>query len=289
MTINQRPFNLKFDKDAEEVIRGTMPSGWSPNISIILGSGLGDLAKEIEDPMRIEFRHLWPWATSSLPGHDKQVVLGSLCGLRIMAFSGRIHGYEGYTPEETVQPVLLAKAMGSGLLVLTNAAGGLNPDLFPGKPMIITDQLDLTKDSPLRGRNNDPLLCRFPSPAGMYKPQVERLRRAMQAVYGFMKLGVYAGVSGPAYETGAEVRMYRNFGGDAIGMSTVQEALVATATELPIAGISLITNIAGGTEHQKVTHEEVTAAGKEAGPNMVRFMRTFFDLYRTEVVEATTK
>lgn len=275
--------NLKVDPLALLAVNNLMAKNgfnkdWKPKFAVILGSGLGGLAKEIKNPHRLSFKEAWNWINSDnqVPGHDKEIVVGQLFGHDMLAFSGRIHCYEGYTPQQSVQPVLLAHALGAKFILLTNAAGGLSDAARMACPMVITDQLKLSDATPLRGPNNDALGARFLDVSQVYNNQYTKALYQAQTEAGFPNSsGTYMYMAGPQYETKAEVRALRVLGADAVGMSTVFEAITAAWLKLPVAAFSLITNVAGGFNDQPVEHEEVEAVGAESGPKLIQFVKRF--------------
>jgi purine-nucleoside phosphorylase len=247
-----------------------------PRVGIVLGSGLGDLADDVVDAVAIPFEALPGWPAASAPGHAGRLVLGTLAGVPLVMLQGRIHLYEGHDAGLAVQPVLLMQRLGAEVLVLTNAAGGVNRAFRPGTLMIITDHLNLTGRSPLIGPNADEIGPRFPDQTTTWSPRlVERLRRAAAAEAVEVAEGVYAGLLGPSFETPAEVRMLATLGADAVGMSTVLEAIAARWAGLEVCGVSLVSNAAAGYSGEPITHAEVIAAGAEAGPRLLRIVRRF--------------
>jgi len=247
-----------------------------PRVGIVLGSGLGSLADGIEDPVAIPFEALPGWPVATAPGHVGRLVLGHLAGVPVVALQGRFHMYEGNAAGLVVQPVLLFRQLGAGLVILTNAAGGVNPAYGPGTLMIISDHINLTGTSPLVGQNADLLGERFTDLTDVWTPaHREALRAAGEAEGVAFEEGVYAGLLGPNYETPAEVRMLHTMGADAVGMSTVLEAIAARWVGLEVAGVSLVTNAGAGYSGQPLSHEEVLEAGAAAGPRLARVLRRF--------------
>jgi purine-nucleoside phosphorylase len=248
----------------------------TPTVGMVLGSGLGGFADEIEDATAIPFEDLPGWPVATAPGHVGRLILGTVERVPVVAVQGRFHLYEGNAPGLVVQPVLLFKQLGARLAILTNAAGGVNPSYGPGTLMIISDHLNLTGLSPLVGQNADALGERFPDLTDAWSP-VHRaaLRSAATAEGVELEEGVYAGLVGPNYETPAEVRMLRILGADAVGMSTVLEAIAARWIGLEVCGISLVTNPGAGYTGQPLTHQEVLDAGAAAGPRLARVLRRF--------------
>jgi purine-nucleoside phosphorylase len=247
-----------------------------PRVGLVLGSGLGGLAGDVEDPVSIPFGELPGWPVATAPGHVGRLLLGRLAGVPVAALQGRLHLYEGNDPGLVVQPVLLFRRLGARVVVLTNAAGGANPDYGPGTLMIIADHLNLTGRSPLVGPNADEIGERFPDMTDAWSPGLRRALRAAADAEGVeMTEGVYAALLGPSYETPAEVRMLRRLGADAIGMSTAIEAIAARWAGLEVCGVSLVTNAGAGYSGEPLTHEEVLQAGAEAGPRLARVIRRF--------------
>lgn len=257
-----------------EAVRGR--SALLPRVGIVLGSGLGSLADELENPVAIPFDDMPGWPLATAPGHAGRLLLGRLAGVPVAMLQGRFHMYEGNDPGLVVQPVLLFRQLGATLVILTNAAGGVNPAFGPGTLMIINDHLNLTGRTPLLGPNADELGPRFPDLTDVWAPRLrERLRAAATAEGVAVEEGIYAGLLGPTYETPAEVRMLRGMGADAVGMSTVLEAIAARWTGLEVCGISLVTNAGAGYSGQPLTHAEVLEAGRSAGPRLAQVIRRF--------------
>jgi inosine/guanosine/xanthosine phosphorylase family protein len=247
-----------------------------PEVGVVLGSGLGGLADDLEDAVAIPFADLPGWPAATAPGHVGRLLLGRLAGRQVVMLQGRFHLYEGNDPGLVVQPVLLFHALGARIVVLTNAAGGLDPSFGPGTPMIMRDHINLTGRSPLLGPNADELGPRFPDMTDAWSPRLRsRLHAAADAEGVAVREGVYIGLAGPAYETPAEVRMLAGLGGDAVGMSTVLECIAARWVGLEVCGLSLITNAGAGYSGSPLTHAEVLEAGAEAGPRLTRMIRRF--------------
>jgi purine-nucleoside phosphorylase len=247
-----------------------------PEVGIVLGSGLGGLADDLEAPVAIPFADLPGWPPATAPGHAGRLLLGTLGGRPVVMLQGRFHLYEGNDPGLVIEPVLLFGALGARIVVLTNAAGGLDPSFGPGTLMIMSDHLNLTGRSGLMGPNADELGPRFPDLTDAWSPRLrQRLHAAGVAEGVEFREGVYVGLSGPTYETPAEVRMYAGLGGDAVGMSTVLECIAARWIGLEVCGVSLVTNAGAGYTGAPLTHEEVLASGAEAGPRLARVIRRF--------------
>jgi purine-nucleoside phosphorylase len=245
-----------------------------PRVGIVLGSGLGSLADDLENPVPIPFDELPGWPVATAPGHAGRLLLGRLAGVPVAMLQGRFHIYEGNDAGLVVQPVLLFKQLGAQLVILTNAAGGVNPAFGPGTLMAIADHLNLTGRTPLLGPNADELGPRFTDLTDVWSARLrERLHAAAAAEDVELVEGVYAGILGPNYETPAEVRMLRTLGADAVGMSTVLEAIAARWVGLAVCGVSLVTNAGAGYSGQPLTHQEVLEAGATAGPRLARVIR----------------
>lgn len=247
-----------------------------PEVGIVLGSGLGGLADGLQDAVAITFEELPGWPVATAPGHVGRVLLGGLEGTPVAMLQGRFHLYEGNDPGLVVQPVLLFSALGAEVVVLTNAAGGVNPAFGAGTLMVIRDHINLTGRTPLLGPNAEEYGPRFVDLTEVWDPRLrERLHEAGRAVGVPLEEGVYVGLLGPAYETPAEIRMLRTLGADAVGMSTVLEAIAARWVGLRVCGVSLITNAGAGYTSVPLTHEEVLQAGAAAGPRLARVIRRF--------------
>jgi len=247
-----------------------------PAIGIVLGSGLGGLADDVEDPVAIPFADLPGWPAATAPGHAGRLLLGRLGGTPVVMLQGRFHLYEGNDPGLVVQPVLLFRRLGARVVILTNAAGGVNPAYGPGTLMVIADHLNLTGRTPLLGPNAGTMGERFQDLVDAWDVDLRAGLNAAAAAEGVpLEEGVYAGLLGPQYETPAEVRMLRALGADAVGMSTVLECIAARWAGLRVCGVSLVTNAGAGYTGQPLTHEEVLASGAEAGPRLARVIRRF--------------
>ncbi|MDQ0339159.1 purine-nucleoside phosphorylase [Caldalkalibacillus uzonensis] len=229
-----------------------------PEIGLILGSGLGVLAAEIENPVKIPYSEIPGFPESTVAGHAGQLVAGKLEGRPVLAMQGRFHYYEGYDLQLVTLPVRVMKKLGVAKLVVTNAAGGINPDFSPGDLMLIESHINFTFQNPLIGPNDDELGPRFPDMSQAYTPLLREKAEKVAAELGIpLQKGVYVGVTGPSYETPAEIRMFRKLGADAVGMSTVPEVIVAAHSGLEVLGISCISNMAAGILDQPLSHEEV--------------------------------
>lgn len=229
-----------------------------PRIGMILGSGLGDYADELENPIKIPYRDIPGFPLPTAPGHSGALVFGQHCGQEVVVMQGRIHYYEGVPQRELTMPVRVLRAMGVEILILTNACGGVNLSFAPGDLMLISDHINLSGSNPLIGPNLDAFGPRFPDCCDIYTKALRKAIQKAAAQAGIsLQEGVYGMYSGPNYETPAEIRMYRTLGADVVGMSTVPEALVAAHCGMQVVGISCITNMAAGILPQKLTHQEV--------------------------------
>jgi purine-nucleoside phosphorylase len=247
-----------------------------PRVGIVLGSGLGGLADNLESPVAIPFADLPGWPAATAPGHVGRLLLGRLGGTPVVMLQGRFHVYEGNDPGLVVQPVLLFARLGATVVVLTNAAGGVDPSYGPGTLMVIRDHLNLTGRTPLLGPNADAIGPRFQDLTEAWSPRLRDALKAAGSAEGVeLAEGVYAGLLGPQYETPSEVRMLRTLGADAVGMSTTLECIAARWAGLEVCGVSLVTNAGAGYSGQPLSHDEVLAAGAEAGPRLARVIRRF--------------
>lgn len=247
-----------------------------PEIGLILGSGLGPLADAIEDPARFPYGDIPHFQTSTAPGHAGCLVCGTLEGKRIVCMQGRLHGYEGFTPAEIAYPVYVLQALGIRALILTNASGGINTDFEVGDIMLIEDHINMTGKSPLIGPNDDAVGTRFPDMTFAYSPALrEKALEAAAECGQTLRRGVYCGTNGPQFETPAEIRMFRALGADAVGMSTVNEAIAAAHCGLPVAAFAMITNMAAGVLMQPLSGAEVNAIAEKRGADFQALIRAF--------------
>lgn len=249
-----------FYQQSADYVRARMP--FAPQVAVILGSSLGPFAERLQNPQEIEYQDIPNFLTSTAPGHAGKLIFGELAGKKLVCLSGRFHSYEGYDFERLTQPVRLLKLLGVRALIVTNAAGGVNLSYRPGDFMLIEDHIKLNGASPLRGKNCEAFGPRFFDVTRMYTPELRALAKRCAAELELpVHEGVYFFMPGPQFETPAEIRAIRLLGGDAVGMSTVTEALTAAHCGLPLLGISVITNMAAGVTGQAVTGEEVNETG----------------------------
>ena len=247
-----------------------------PKIAIILGSGLGSLSDDVEDKLVIEYKDIPNFPISTVAGHKGQLIFGKLDGVPVLLMNGRFHYYEGYSLQETTYPIRAFKLLGIETLILTNAAGGINTNFNKGELMIITDQLSFFAESVLRGPNMDEFGERFIDMSNTYnKDYVAKLKEIMLDVTGKCNTGVYAYMKGPTYETPAEIKALRVLGADAVGMSTVPEAVVATHCGIKCAGITCITNMAAGIENEVLSHDDVKETALKAEQNFKKVVKEF--------------
>lgn len=247
---------LKNIKEAADYIKNQI--NISPKIGLILGSGLGILANEIENPIKIPYEDIPNFPVSTVEGHEGQLVIGNLQGKKVIALQGRFHYYEGYSMNEVTFPVRVMKELGIGSVIVTNAAGGSNENFQPGDLMIITDHINFGFDNPLMGKNFEELGPRFPDMSHAYDERLINIAKKVANNYNIkVQEGVYMFLTGPTYETPAEVKMAQILGADAVGMSTVPEVVTAVHGGLKVLGISCITNMASGILDQPLDHSEV--------------------------------
>lgn len=246
-----------------------------PVAAIILGSGLSDLASRIRNPHRVPFAEIPGFHAATVAGHRGELIGGTLAGREVLALAGRFHMYEGHGAHTAAYPVRVLHALGAKVLFVSNAAGGIRRAFVPGDLMIIEDHLNLMFRNPLLGavQRGDQ---RFPDMSAAWSPRlIELLKESARAAGVPLESGVYAGLLGPSYETPAEVRMLATLGADAVGMSTVPEAIVAAAMGMEVAGVSLITNAAAGISAAPLSHSEVLDAGVKAGERFAKVVEGF--------------
>lgn len=245
----------------------------NPRVAIVLGSGLGGLTKQMEIIDEIPYTDIPNFPVSTVPGHKGTLIFGKLNGIEVVVLNGRFHYYEGYSMDVVTYPEHVFCGLGVKVLILSNAAGGMNPSFKVGDIMIINDHINFFGTNPLIGRNDDELGPRFPDMSEVYSHRLIALaeEKAVEQSIPIQK-GVYIGVTGPCFETPSEYRAYRILGADAVGMSTVPEAIVSHHRGMEIFALSVITDLGGMEEVEKASHEEVLAAATAAGPKMVRLI-----------------
>ena len=247
-------------------------------IGIILGCGLGDYAEALEDAVKLPYSEIPGFPRSTVAGHAGMWCCGTLHGKRVVMMQGRFHYYEGYSMKDVTLPVRVMQKIGVKTLIVTNAAGGVNLSYHRGDFMLIADHIKLNGSSPLRGRNVDEFGPRFFDVTRMYTPELRKLAKTCAAKLGFsVQEGVYFFMPGPQFETPAEIRTIRTLGGDAVGMSTVTEALTAAHCGLPLLGISVITNMAAGITGEAVSGEEVNETGAAVAERFSRYLEKILE------------
>ena len=268
-------YTLEYFQKSADYIRKIVP--WTPEIAVVLGSFLGPFADTIEDPVVIDYGDIPNFLVSTTQGHAGKLIFGTVAGKRVVCMSGRFHSYEGYDFEQLVIPIRVFKLLGVKATILTNAAGAVNFEYRPGDVMIVSDHIKMTGASPLRGKNIDEFGPRFFDVSRMYTPELRKLAWACAQNTGLtIHEGVYFFFTGPQFESPAEVRAARILGGDAVGMSTVTEALTAAHCGRPLLCLSVMTNMAAGVLAHPLTSEEVLETAREIGPR--------FSAYVTKIV-----
>lgn len=246
---------------------------FTPEIGLILGSGLGVLGEEVENAIIIPYSAIPGFSESKVAGHAGQLVAGEISGKKVLLMQGRIHYYEGHSMESIVYPVRVMKMLGIDNLLITNAAGGVNEKYIPGDLMIISDHIKLSLDSPLRGKNIDEFGSRFPDMSNAYNKDLIQLAKVVaEEIDLSVKTGVYMFMGGPNYETPAEVKMIRTLGADAVGMSTVPETICAVHAGMRVMGISCITNLAAGILDKPLDHNEVMDIAEQVKERFIQFV-----------------
>lgn len=255
---------------AAVVARGAV----TPRVGLILGSGLGDLADQIENAVRIPYGEIPHFPVSTVPGHAGLLVVGTLMGQPVVAMKGRIHYYEGYSMEQVTFPTRVLKALGCETVIVTCACGGLNPDFSAGDLMLITDHINMMGEDPLRGHNDERLGPRFPAMVGAYTPALRAMAEEVASGLGFqVRKGVYSPISGPCYNTSSELRMLRMLGSDAVGMSTVPEVVTAAHMGMNVLGIACITDMALPDHPIQLTHEQVMETANRTKPRFQNLIK----------------
>ena len=238
-----------------------------PDIALVLGSGLGGFSREINEAFSIEYREIPDFPISTAPGHNGRFIFGTIGNKNVAAMDGRVHLYEGYSPKEVVRPIRLMRLLGAKTLLLTNAAGGINSSFKPGNFMIINDHISSFVPSPLIGKNDDSLGLRFPDMSEVYSKRLGDIIKATAEKQGTdIKNGVYIQFTGPNFETPAEIRMAKALGADAVGMSTVIEAMAGKHCGFEVCAVSVISNLACGISEAPITSEEVCETADRVAP-----------------------
>lgn len=271
------------EKNMLEMIRVTADFikakvGATPKIAIILGSGLGDLVSHIDITAEIDYKDIPNFPVSTVEGHAGKLIFGNLGGKYVMAMQGRFHYYEGYDMKQVTFPVRVMKELGVETLFVSNAAGGMNKEFKVGDVMIITDHINLFPENPLRGRNYNELGVRFPAMTEAYSKKLVNLADTIAAEKNIRVMhGVYVGTTGPTFETPAEYEYFRIIGGDAVGMSTVPEVIVANHAGMKVFGVSVITDLGGKDITEVPSHEEVQKAAVTAQPVMTTIIKEMLE------------
>ncbi|MBA2339291.1 MAG: purine-nucleoside phosphorylase [Pyrinomonadaceae bacterium] len=273
MTEDSRPEILyERAEHAARIVRAHY--GEEVRTAVVLGSGLGAFADQLEEQVALDYADIPGFARSTVEGHAGRLVIGKTNGVSIAAMQGRFHYYEGYSFEEVTFPMRVLGALGVRSVLLTNAAGGINLAFDQGALMIISDHLNLMGANPLRGANDDRFGARFPDMSEVYARDFQEIAVEEGKAIGLeLRRGVYAALSGPSYETPAEIRMLRTLGADAVGMSTAPEAIVARHMGLKVLGISCITNMAAGVLDQPINHAEVMETGARVREKFTELLR----------------
>lgn len=246
-------------------IRDKLP--FKPKVALVLGSGLGNYADTMDVKAEIAYSEIQNFPVSTVPGHEGKFIFGYVKEVPVVCMKGRVHYYEGYPITDVVLPTRLMKMMGAEILFLTNASGGINPAFRAGSFMLIKDHISCFAPNPLIGENSDELGCRFPDMSKVYSPRLQEIiKKKAEECNIPLNEGVYVQLTGPSFESPAEIRMLRALGADAVGMSTVVEAIAANHMGMEICGISCVANLAAGMTDQPLTHEEVQEASNKAAP-----------------------
>lgn len=249
-----------------------------PEIAIILGTGLGSLVDHITDKLYIPYKEIPNFPISTVEGHSGNLIFGKLGGKRVMAMQGRFHYYEGYNMKEVTFPVRVMQVLGVKTLLVSNAAGGMNKEFKVGDVMVITDHINLFPENPLRGKNYEEWGPRFPAMTEAYSKKLVAIADKIGEEQGLRLMhGVYVGTPGPTFETPAEYEYFRVIGGDAVGMSTVPEVIVANHGGMTVFGLSVITDLGGKDITDVPSHEEVQLAAVKAQPTVVALMKTLVE------------
>ncbi len=263
---------MKKIQEATAYIQGIVST--QPTVGIVLGSGLGSFTTELQIDHEISYADIPHFPVSTVKGHNSKLIFGELAGKKVVVMAGRFHYYEGYSAQDVVFPIRVMRMLGIENLLLSNAAGGTNPDFKVGDLMIITDHISQFHINPLVGKNIEELGTRFPDMSEAYSKALIAKAKTIAIAAGYdIKTGVYIGVTGPTFETRAEYKMVHILGADAVGMSTVQEVIAAVHMGLPVFAISVITDLGIREEENVITHEEVLQAAKEAEPKLTHIFK----------------
>lgn len=268
------PYHLRIHEAAEMLGSVGLPV---PEFLLVLGSGLGDLAGQVEHPQVFSYADIPGFPQATVPGHQGQLYLGRWCGRQVAVMQGRFHYYEGHPIADVVFPIRVMQQLGVRGLILTNAAGGIRQGMAPGDLMLIRDHIGLWAESPLRGRNLDEFGPRFPDQSSVYDRNWAMTAAECARSLGLvLHEGIYAYCRGPQFETPAEIRLLRLLGADAVGMSTVPEAIAASHGGMRVLAMSCITNLAAGILDQPLSHQEVMAVGRQAAAGTIKLLSAIF-------------
>ncbi len=257
---------------AYEFLRTIFPE--PPKIAVILGSGLGAFAEELTGSVSIPYSDIPDWPRSTAIGHAGRLVAGKIDDVDVVVLSGRVHLYEGYTPQQVTFGIRVLGLLGVQSLIVTNAAGGIGSHLGRGGVVLISDHINLQSANPLTGPNDDAMGARFPDMTDAYSAQYRAIAHKVANGLGFkLQEGVYAGLIGPNYETPAEIRYLKTIGADLVGMSTVPEVIVANHMGIKVLGISVVTNLAAGISAEKLSHKEVLETGEQVRGVLIEFLK----------------
>ncbi|WP_446742244.1 purine-nucleoside phosphorylase [Silvibacterium acidisoli] len=263
-----------FDQAAEAAAYLSARLTIRPAIAVVLGSGLGGFAAELGQPVTIPYSEIPHFPQSTVPGHHGQLVAGTLKGVPLIVMQGRVHGYEGYSPEQVVFPVRVLRCLGIRSLVLTNAAGGIRESLKQGQLVLLSDHINFTGKNPVAGANDERFGPRFFDMSEAYSKTLREIaQRAAQSEGYVLEEGVYLGLLGPSFETPAEIRAFRTMGADLVGMSTVMETIAARHMGIEVLGISCVTNMAAGIQAEPLSHEEVMETGRRVESTIARLLK----------------
>jgi purine-nucleoside phosphorylase len=260
---NPTPPNSIYDRATEAAALIASRASHRPTIAVVLGSGLGGFANQLQNSIAIPFSEIPHFPQSTVTGHSGRLVIGTLNDVPVAVMQGRVHGYEGYSSDEVTFPIRVLARFGIHTVLLTNAAGGIRTSFAQGQLVLISDHINFTGRNPVAGPNDDRLGPRFFDMSEAYSHRLRKLAQtAAQAERFTLEEGVYLGLCGPSFETPAEIRAFRTMGADLVGMSTVQETIAARHMGLEVLGISCVTNMAAGIQAEPLSHEEVMETGK---------------------------
>jgi purine-nucleoside phosphorylase len=268
-----------FDRATEAAAFISARTGLRPQIAVVLGSGLGAFASELENAAAIPFAEIAHFPQSTVPSHGGRLLIGAIAGVPIAVMQGRVHAYEGYSSEEVTFPIRVLARLGMRVVVLTNAAGGINPAFSQGQLVLIADHINLSGRNPVAGLHDERLGPRFFDMSEAYSARLRTLAHEASRELNYrLDEGVYLSVLGPSFETPAEIRAFRTLGADLVGMSTVQETIAARQMGLEVLGISVVTNMAAGIQKEPLSHEEVIETGRSVEVILAGLLKTLVAL-----------